>query len=433
MAQLGIRTAAWVFPSFTPIANKSLKPYLISTLVVGQVSLGGELAFTGGPLGRIGYVVNRAERAAGLVNSSSELREQAIICSSGKALGASMKSRRVCPVLFLILTFASLALADDTKIPSSAPHMSKETRMDLIRAFEAELVYVRTPFPMGKKGLTLKDGTVSPNGPELQQLIALWGPSVKPGDQARISAILIKDKSIYFEINGGPVRKPKWYQRIEISGAGGAGVPLAPSDSSANPRGSYVDLVFPKYVPEMTPQQLKSLLSPVFDFNSKSALDAYLETVPPIVKAAIKDHRVLVGMNHDMVIYAKGRAEKKNREKIADVEYEEWIYGEPPHDVDFVRFVGDEVVRVETMKVGGEKMVRTEKEVQLPEQPTIAKAPDEPQVRPANAPTLRRPGEDIPSTQDPTRSTPNPSTQPMPAPPPSQDPGIPKQGPNQFH
>src|SRR5438067_8616512 len=202
-----------------------------------------------------------------------------------------MKSRRVSPVWFLIVLVASLASADDSKISASAPRMSRQTRMDLVRAFEAELVYVRTPFPMGKKGLTLKDGSVTPSGPELQQLIALWGPSVKPGDQARISAIEIKDKSIYFEINGGPVRKQKWYQHIQIQGASGAGVPLAPSDSSANPRGSYVDLVFPKYVPEMTPQQLKSLLSPVFDFNSKSALDAYLETVPPKVKEAIKEHR----------------------------------------------------------------------------------------------------------------------------------------------
>ena len=342
-----------------------------------------------------------------------------------------MKSRRVLPVLFLFFAFATFASGDDQKIPANAPHMSKQTRMDLVRAFEAELVYVRTPFPMGKKGLTLKDGVVSPNGAELQQLIAMWGPSVKPGDQARISAIEIKDKSIYFEINGGPVRKQKWYQHIQIQGAGGA-VPVAPSDSNANPRGSYVDLVFPHYVPELSPHQLKNLLSPVFDFNSKSALDAYLETVPPNVKQAIKEHRVLVGMNHDMVIYSKGRAEKKDREKEGDVEYEEWIYGEPPHDVDFVRFVGDEVVRVETMKVGGEKIVKTEKEVNLPEQPTVAKAPDEPQVRPANAPTLRRPGEDIPTAQDPAQSIPNPTAQPMPTPPPSQAPGIPGSGPPNY-
>lgn len=343
-----------------------------------------------------------------------------------------MKSRLVSPVILvpIVLIVIGTAQGSDQKPTVGGPPMSKQTRMDLVRAFEAELVYIRTPFPMGKKGLTLKDGTVTPSGAELQQLIALWGPSVKPGDQARISTILIKDKSIYFEINGGPVHRQKWYQRIQVQGAGGSSVPLAPSDSNANPRGSYVDLVFPKYVPEMTPQQLKDLLSPVFDFNSKSALDAYLETVPPIVKQAIKEHRVLVGMNHDMVIYSKGRAEKKNREKDGDTEYEEWIYGEPPRDVDFVRFVGDEVVRVETMKVGGEKLVRTEREVQLPEQPTVAKAPEQPEVRPANAPTLRRPGEDMPSQQDPTRSIPNPGATPMPAPPPSQAPGVPNSGPN---
>ena len=47
--------------------------------------------------------------------------------------------------------------------------------MDLIRAFNAELVYVRTPFPMGKKGLMVKDGEVTPNGEELQQMMALYG------------------------------------------------------------------------------------------------------------------------------------------------------------------------------------------------------------------------------------------------------------------
>jgi len=46
-------------------------------------------------------------------------------------------------------------------------------------------------------------------------------------------------------------------------------------------------------------------------------------------------------------------------------EYEDWIYGEPPKDVDFVRIVGDEVVRVETMKVDGQKIVKTEKEIDL--------------------------------------------------------------------
>jgi hypothetical protein len=267
--------------------------------------------------------------------------------------------------------------------------------MDLVRAFNAELVYLRTPFPMGKKGLTLKNGVVSPNGGELQQMMAMWGPAAKAGDQARISDIEVKNKSIHFEINGGPLKKQKWYQRIQIAGSGGS-TPIAPSDPNANPRGSSVDLVFDSYVPELSPQQLKDLLRPVFDFDAKSPMEAYLETIPAKAKEAIQKHQVLVGMNRDMVIYAKGRAPKKIREKDGDIEYEEWIYGEPPQDVDFIRMVGDEVVRVETMKVSGEKTLRTEKEVDLEPGPSVAKEQTPPE-RPVNAPTLRRPGEEIPA------------------------------------
>jgi len=292
--------------------------------------------------------------------------------------------------------------------------MTAHTRMETIRAFESELVYIRTQFPMGKKGLTLKDGAISPSGVDLQRLIVTWGPSVKPGDQARITSIGIKDNFIHFEINGGPIKKHKWYQNIEIDGANAS---LTPSDAGANPRGSYVDLVFDHYVPEMDARQLKQLLRPVFDFDAKSAVEAYLETVPPKVKEAIKNHQVLVGMNREMVIYAKGRAPKKIREKDGERECEDWIYGEPPQDVDFVRFIGDEVTRVETMKVTGEKIVRVEKEVDLTPKPTVASA--SPSAQPAHAPSLRRPGENLPNT------SPTTAPQPLATPtgPPPSDPG----------
>ncbi len=296
-----------------------------------------------------------------------------------------------------------------------APHISKETRQQIIHAFDSELVYIRTNFPMGKTGLKVKNGTITPSGPELQQLLALWGPAAKPGDQARISDIVFKDNYIRFEINGGPVKKQKWYQRIQIQGASGGSTPVAPSNSNANARGSFVDLYFDKYVPEMTGPELKQALRPVFDFESKSPLEAYLETVPPKVKDAIKNHQVLVGMNHDMVIFSKGRAPKKIRERDGETEYEDWIYGVPPQDVDFVRFVGDEVVRVETMTVAGQKVVRTEKEVDLPAA-TVAKKPEE---RPANAPTLRRPGEEMPESQPAggINTAPPVNTPPAPTPP----------------
>jgi hypothetical protein len=97
-----------------------------------------------------------------------------------------------------------------------------------------------------------------------------------------------------------------------------------------------------------------------------------------------------------MVLYAKGKPPKKDREREGETEYEEWIYGEPPADVDFVRFVGEEVVRVETMKVDGEKIVRTQKEVILEpsDKERDKEAKKEPAEQPASPPTLRRPGED---------------------------------------
>jgi hypothetical protein len=303
-----------------------------------------------------------------------------------------------------------LALADNT--PPS--RISKTTREEIIHAFNEDLVYIRAPFPMGKTGLKLKNGTVTPNGEELQHLMALWGPAAKAGDQARISDVVIKDNYIRFEINGGPIKKQKWYKHIQISGANSA-TPITPSDSSANARGSFLELYFDKYVPELTGPELKELLRPVFDFDSKSAVEAYLETVPPLVKDAIKNHHVLVGMSGEMVLYAKGRPPRRVRERDGETDYEEWIYGTPPQDVDFVRFVGDQVVRVETMKVDGQKIVRVDKEVDLGA-PTLAKKKDE--GRPANAPTLRRPGEEMPES-----SPENPSKIPPVAPTPVPDPG----------
>jgi len=328
------------------------------------------------------------------------------------------------PVLVALLCTCVTAGASDQKSSnpdqsSEIPHLSKQTRIDLIRGLSDELIYIRTAFPMGKVGLTLKDGVVSPNGEDLQRMMALWGPAVKPGDEARITNVVIKADRIRFEINGGPVKKQKWYQHIQVGGGMGTS-PVAPSDQNANPRGTYADLVFDHYVPDLTPQKFKDLLRPVFDFDAKSAVEAYLDTVPPKVKEAIQNHQVLVGMNREMLIYAKGRPPKKIREKDGETEYEEWIYGEPPQDVDFVRLVGDDVVRVETMKVDGSKTLRTEKEVILAPQPSVAKAGD--QQKPANAPSLRRPGEAGPERPTPSGSQGPPIIQP---PPPVQNPSGP--------
>jgi hypothetical protein len=305
-----------------------------------------------------------------------------------------MRGRPVVLLLAVVSVGAATCFADNQSIPLSEQH-----RMELVRTFNADRVYIRTQFPMGKVGLTLKEGKVSPSGEKLQQQLALWGPSVKPGDLALVTKFEIRNDRMHFEINGGPVKKTKWYQHVQVGVNGVGGSPGGQqNDPINNPRGSYVDLVFDHHVPDLTVEQVKQMLWPVFDFDSKSPLEAYLQSVPPKVKEAIENHRVLVGMNREMVIYAKGHPEKKIREKDDEGnEYEDWIYGEPPHDVDFVRVVGDEVVRVETMKVGGEKIVRTEKEVDI-NGPTVASAAQQ-ENKPVKAPSLRRPGEEAPNTR----------------------------------
>jgi hypothetical protein len=271
--------------------------------------------------------------------------------------------------------------------------MSSQDRMMVIRSLTAEMVFARRPLPMGEKGLTIKDGKILPDGPELNAVLAKFGPAVKTGERAQITSVDIKDKALIFEINGGPKKKSKWYQHVQV-GMGGAMSTPGGNDRTANPKGSRVELAFDKFVPEMTGDQIRDLLSPVLDFHAKSAAEAYLETVPPQIKEAIKNHQVLVGMNQEMVEYAKGKPDQKIRETDPGTgPYEEWIYGQPPAEVQFVRFKGEEVLRLEIMKVDGTKVVRTEKEVNLPPPPPKEVNAAEESSKPNGAPTLRRPGE----------------------------------------
>jgi hypothetical protein len=338
-------------------------------------------------------------------------------------------SRKCFPLFATALVLpAMFAFADDAKAPAKLPtqKMTTQTRMLVMRDLTAERVFARSLFPMGEKGLQIKNGVVTPGERQLTQLIAEHGAAARPGDRVVISNVVIKDSSIVFEINGGPKKHEKWYQHIQ-AGVGNVGGPVGAAPKSLEAKGSQVTLAFDKYVPEITGDQVRDLLSPVFDFKALNQAEAYQKTLPPKVQEAIKNHKVLVGMDRDMVIYAKGRPPKKVRDKDdKGQDYEEWIYGDPPEEVDFVRFQGAVVARLEIMTVGGEKIVRTEKEVDLQAADTEV-AQKKPAEKPANAPTLRRPGEEEtypqPSGTQTQPRTPYPPGYPGPNPTP--DPGPP--------
>ena len=64
-------------------------------------------------------------------------------------------------------------------------------------------------------------------------------------------------------------------------------------------------------------------------------------------------------MSTDMVMFAKGVPESKSREMDGQMPFEEWIYGKPPEEVDFVRINGNRVIRVEIAKNGEPPVVFT--------------------------------------------------------------------------
>jgi len=267
----------------------------------------------------------------------------------------------------------------------------------VVRSLNSELAFVRHALPQGDKGVTIKDRQlVSPTEVEVKALVDAFGAAAKPGDRAQVTSVDIKGDRIVLQLNGGPEKKGKWYQHIQVSAAGGTVTPSgAPEANPKNSHGAVIVLLFDtKFVPEMTGDQVRQLLWPVLDFGAKSAQDAYLDTVPPKAKEAIKNHQVLVGMNQQMVMNAKGRPERKIREHDQNgKEYEEWLYGEPPREVQFVRFQGDEVVRLEIMPVDGEKIVRTEKEVDVSSIVAQKQSESQPAPAPSKAPSLLTPEE----------------------------------------
>jgi hypothetical protein len=310
---------------------------------------------------------------------------------------------RNCFPLFAtaVLLLAMSAFADDAKAPAklSSERMTPQTRMLVIRDLTAERVFARRTFPMGEKGLQIKNGVLTPSDMQVARLIEDHGAAARPGDRVVISNVVIKDSAIVLEINGGPKKHEKWYQHIQV-GAGGGMTPVGGAPKSLQAKGSQVTLEFDKYVPELTGDQVRDMLSPVFDFKALNQAEAYEKTLPPKVQEAIKNHKVLVGMDRDMVIYAKGRPPRKVRDKDdKGQDYEEWIYGDPPEEVEFVRFQGAVVARLEIMTVDGEKIVRTEKEVDLKAAETEV-AQKKPAEKPPNAPSLRRPGEQQEYPQD---------------------------------
>jgi hypothetical protein len=171
------------------------------------------------------------------------------------------------------------------------------------------------------------------------------GAAISPGMPVEITKVSFKGKEMIFELNHGGRSGKKWYQRIEI-GMGTTTQPIARDPNPVMANGSYISLKIPGKVDDLTVPRVRQLLASTLDFERHSPTVLYSPALPPQFKDAVKNHKIMVGMDRDAVLSSKGPPDRKVREERNGSEQEDWIYGLPPH-VLFVTFDGDTVAKVQ--------------------------------------------------------------------------------------
>ena len=252
-------------------------------------------------------------------------------------------------------------------LPSQTPSQSKTTtppaknttlqetsKLNLIRYVSGEFAKAVKALPAGKEGFHVNvDKPLQTD--LLERAVATHGPAVNTGDNVQITKLEFRDHEIVVDVNGGGRGKKHWRDHIQI-GLGGGGYPTMQPASTQDQgppgmqpgMGSTIFLEFGKPVPDLTPDELKQLLSPFLNFaKERSAAVQWFDTLPPEMKKAIQDRRPVVGMDREELIAAIGKPDHKVRERDSDGnDIEDWIYGQPPSKTVFIRFQGDHVTSI---------------------------------------------------------------------------------------
>ncbi|MGH9742201.1 MAG: hypothetical protein ACRD51_07585, partial [Candidatus Acidiferrum sp.] len=192
------------------------------------------------------------------------------------------------------------------------------------------------------------------NSELIDRALATHGAAVNNGDKVQITGLDFRQHQIIVDLNGGGRGKKRLRDRFHIEMSG---IPTAQSTTEQQETGppglqpgmgSTIYLDFSKPVPDLSPSDLKKLLSPFLDFaGERSAAVQWVDTLPPAMKKAITERRPIVGMDREEVVAAIGKPDHKVRERdAAGNDIEDWIYGEPPSKTVFVCFNGDRVTTI---------------------------------------------------------------------------------------
>ncbi len=233
--------------------------------------------------------------------------------------------------------------------------LTEDEKIALVRDLDAEYAKVKGNLPRSKKALEFNaDGTW--NLKQWSEAQKQYGLTARLGDTIQITHVSLDGDKIVFDINGG-LKGPKggWKNHVSV----GMGGPYDPTRGQATGGvngpgtiGTTIELDFHKPMEGLTPDAVKDLLSPIFDFDKHSASKLYSETLSPTLRKAVAEKRAMLGMNRDEVTLALGHPDHKYRETKEGVDSEDWIYGAPPGKITFVTFEGNKVVRVKDQYAG---------------------------------------------------------------------------------
>jgi hypothetical protein len=235
-------------------------------------------------------------------------------------------------------------------LPAGGNKLTWEDRVELTRGLTAEYATVKMLLPRSKKALDFESsGTYDKK--QWTEIARESGPAARTGDLVQVTKVDIEDDKLVLQINGGFKGGRKWYSGVQI-GMGGNTAPVSNTNDSNAPGGTSIAILFHKPLEPMKAQEIKKMLSSVLDFEKRSATQVYSESLPPETQQAIKEKRVMVGMDREQVVMAVGRPQHKSRETKDGIDVEDWVYGTPPGKITFVTFSGDKVIKVKDSYAG---------------------------------------------------------------------------------